>query len=433
MTTWDPDGPGPLGQHLVCGGEFQFAGAVATANIALLDPSTRTWSALGAGFDGPVFALAVLPGGTLSAAGAFQQSGTAAVAHVATWNGSAWTNLGTGTDGDVFAAAVMANGDLAIGGAFTVAGGSPANNVARWNGTSWSALGSGVTGTPSYPVPPPTLRPVTHLGVRSNGELVVAGDFTTAGGIAADGLARWNGTTWSSLGFGPAGTRLTTMRVLQNDDVLVGTDNSFGSYTTQRWNGSTWTTLGLASQTAWNAFCEQPNGTLLAQRTGYLSPLSELLVWNGTAWVAANGPTRFGPAAVFFATGNSELWLAGPLRIEGVPTVTRFDGLVWRAPAAGFDGYVFGVTAFRGDFVLAGSFGQVDHVDVAGIAIRQNGVWAPLGPGVDGVITSVLPASDGTLVVGGWFTVPTLPGTQVTARWDGQQWSSMGNLPGALS
>ena len=40
------------------------------------------------------------------------------------------------------ALAVLANGDLVAGGQFTTAGGVTANNIARWDGTSWSALGS---------------------------------------------------------------------------------------------------------------------------------------------------------------------------------------------------------------------------------------------------------------------------------------------------
>ena len=36
------------------------------------------------------------------------------------------------------------------------------------------------------------------------GELIAAGDFTTAGGVEARHIARWNGTNWSPLGTGIA-------------------------------------------------------------------------------------------------------------------------------------------------------------------------------------------------------------------------------------
>ena len=35
---------------------------------------------------------------------------------------------------------------LYAGGAFTTAGGVAANHIAKWNGSSWSALGSGMNG-----------------------------------------------------------------------------------------------------------------------------------------------------------------------------------------------------------------------------------------------------------------------------------------------
>lgn len=34
------------------------------------------------------------------------------------------------------------------------------------------------------------------------GTLIVAGEFTTIGGISATGIAKWNGATWSPLGTG---------------------------------------------------------------------------------------------------------------------------------------------------------------------------------------------------------------------------------------
>jgi hypothetical protein len=49
-------------------------------------------------------------------------------------------------NGRIFALATMANGDLVAGGEFTAIGGIAANRIARWDGTAWHALGTGMNG-----------------------------------------------------------------------------------------------------------------------------------------------------------------------------------------------------------------------------------------------------------------------------------------------
>src|SRR5262249_19672618 len=107
--------------------------------------------------------------------------------------------LGSGMNDLVYALTVYDDGSgpaLYAGGRFTTAGGVPANFIAKWDGTSWSALGSGIGGTfPSVPAP----------AVYDDGggpALVAGGAFTTAGGVPANRIANWDGTSWSALGSG---------------------------------------------------------------------------------------------------------------------------------------------------------------------------------------------------------------------------------------
>ncbi len=80
---------------------------------------------------------------------------------------------------DVEALLTLTNGDLIVGGLFTSAGGVSAKNIARWNGASWSAMAAGNNGW------------VHSLATLPNGDLVAGGSFVTysvGGGAATSGL-----------------------------------------------------------------------------------------------------------------------------------------------------------------------------------------------------------------------------------------------------
>ncbi|MDX2017587.1 MAG: hypothetical protein SFY95_08125, partial [Planctomycetota bacterium] len=72
---WDPDGAGPRPASIVAGGAFSVPGVPGVTNIAIFDASAGRWSPLGAGLNGPVLALAVMPNGDLIAGGTFIDAG----------------------------------------------------------------------------------------------------------------------------------------------------------------------------------------------------------------------------------------------------------------------------------------------------------------------------------------------------------------------
>jgi hypothetical protein len=185
------------GTNVYAGGNFSAAGIA--GNIAKWNGSY--WTNLAGGVNHIVSALVMLDT-NLYAGGYFSQASNTnglpfTVNCIAKWNGSSWSALGSGLNGNVYALAVSGS-DLYAAGAFTSAGGSAANYVARWDGNSWSALGSGVAG--GYPYSSTT---VYALAV-SGSNVYAAGNFTMAGGSAANYIAKWDGTSWSPLGSGMA-------------------------------------------------------------------------------------------------------------------------------------------------------------------------------------------------------------------------------------
>jgi trimeric autotransporter adhesin len=300
---------------VIAGGWFTTAGGVLANRIARWNGSS--WSALGSGMDANrVDALAVLPNGDLVAGGQFSMAGGAPADNIARWNGASWSALGSGMNGEVLALAVLPTGDLVAGGSFTMAGGVPTNRIARWNGTSWSTLGSGVSGTaPFSPLPWPQVLALTTL---PNGSLVAGGSFTHAGGTASNGIARWDGTSWSPMG---SGTNGVVRALLGQPDGSLFAGGSFSvaggatAVRVARWNGASWSGVGTGLSpgvAAVVALTNLPDGDLVAaaQPPGIGAQLSSpLLRWSGSVWLPI--------ATGFDRAANTVAWWPGGALLAG--------------------------------------------------------------------------------------------------------------------
>jgi hypothetical protein len=160
-----------------CSIDFQDSNGTWANHIAKWNISTKKWTALGAGTDDYVLAVAYdAKTGTLYAGGLFKTAGDAPANYVAKWNGSTWSALGTGMDGYVQTLACDSAGNLYAGGMFATAGGVTVNHVAMWDGSTWSALGAGVNSG------------VDALAFDKSGNLWAGGSFTTAVG---NYIAEW--------------------------------------------------------------------------------------------------------------------------------------------------------------------------------------------------------------------------------------------------
>jgi trimeric autotransporter adhesin len=164
-----------------------------------------------------VYALETLSNGDMIAAGAFNFTGTTPLTNIARWTGSDWVPFAGGITGTGDTAVVrdllrLPNGDLLAAGNFTTAGTTPANNIARWDGTTWSPLGPGTNGQ------------INVLHLEPDGTILAGGSFTTAGGAPALRIARWNGSTWSQVGPGISSGEVEAITMRPSGDiVLAGT------------------------------------------------------------------------------------------------------------------------------------------------------------------------------------------------------------------
>jgi hypothetical protein len=174
--------------------------------VALLPTAARSaeafnddhWTSLGGsrGPNGTVMAAVVDASGTnLYIGGFFTMAGETKASRIAKWDGNSWTALGSGINGGVYAL-VWSGNDLYVAGSFTSAGGVAATNIAKWNGSSWSALGSGLNGNQSsWSLLVSGLSGYVSAMAVSGSDLYAAGSFTKAGGVAATNIAKWDAAT----------------------------------------------------------------------------------------------------------------------------------------------------------------------------------------------------------------------------------------------
>jgi hypothetical protein len=420
------------GGGIVAGGNFDTAGGGPARNIAF-HIGTSIWQPLGTGLPGTVDTLAVY-NGELIAGGSFETGGSLAIHNIARWNGSMWLPMGGGTSGAVYALAVY-GGELYAGGYFDQVDGMTCESLAKWNG-SWQTL-DGVTTNPlggvvaaitpwrngvaiggdflSAATNSPELahnlayfngRYVTELGGTNarvdalanipqsplSSYLVVGGQFTSIAGVGANRIARLSsiaGSDWEPLGAGFANGTVHDVVQYNGSIYAAGSFTVTGSTVVNRiarWNGSTWQALG----------------------SGLDGPCYALEIYGGYLYVGGS-----------FSTAGT----------TNTGCLARWNGLSWSTLGSSFAGVsVQDLTVYNNELIIGGSFpgpGGVANV------LRWNGSSLEGFPSGPNDIVRAMTVSDGTLVLGGDFT---LVGGQIhehMVRWDGTAWRNFAHATDA--
>ncbi len=418
------------------------------------------WSLLGGGFTGLAYCMRQLPGGQLLVGGSIYSINSIYMGNITRWDGTSWQPLDSGLNNFVDAVDVLPNGDLLAGGTFALAGPTLVSKVARWTGTAWTPMASGLNGL------------VEDFCIRGNGTVVAGGEFTPNGTSGGLRIAQWNGATWAAFGSGTDGDVKCRLVDAAGRLVVGGSFTrvaSVGASRVARWDGTAWSPLpGLTH--AVRDLAELPNGELLAAGQFQLSSTqSEMLMrWNGSAWSQFGAITNVSWGAAVVVMSNGDVVLGGTFTsVTGVAAnrVARWNGSTWSALGSGLDGAVLSMAvAPNGDLIVGGDFLSAGGVSASRIArwdgiqwsamgaglpsvlaieIAPNGdiyaagsslsasvarwtgtSWQTLGSGTNGWVQSMTFLPDGSLVIGGEFTMVSGVSVNRTARWNGSAWSA---------
>jgi hypothetical protein len=341
------------------------------------------------------------------------------------WNGSSYDNLmkGQGSvqglNSHVLCMAEGPDGKIYVGGNFTDAGGvSGASGIARWNPMSeaWEKVI-----TIPYPYYP------TVMVFDAIGDLYVGGNLTDIGSSSGDGIIKitdLSGTpTVSALGSGTSGIHSDVFAIAISPDgnIYAGGDFSLagGVANTQciaKWNGTAWSALSTGLSDYVMALAFAPDGKLYIGGTFTNADGTYgdyLCYWDGTSFNRVGtvelGSGGYVRALAFDAKGD--LIIGGSFTNAGgvanADYIAKWNGASWSALGTGVNGTVYDVVVDSGKVYTSGSFSTAGGLTLTDrVAVWSNGAWQPLDIDLPGtaLVHSILPASDGSLYIGGIFS-----------------------------
>jgi hypothetical protein len=244
--------------------------------------------------------------------------------------------------------------------------------------------------------------------------LFAAGDFTMAGTVAANRIAKWNGAAWAPLGGGIDG----------EVDALVVFDDGTGpalyasgyfsspANNIAKWNGLTWASVGggLNSIATSLAVWDDGSGPALYAGGQFTMaggvPVNSVAKWDGNTW-APLGSGITGPASTVYSivpfddgTG-AQLYANGHFLVAGgvpVSNIAKWDGTTWAPVDSGTNcDRIASMTVFDDGSGLAlyvcGSFDMAGEVAARGIARWNGAAWTSLNSGLNGVVWTMTPST----------------------------------------
>jgi hypothetical protein len=244
---------------------------------------------------------------------------------------------------------------------------TPVNSVGKLNGTQWQPFAS-------------TSQTAFAL-YQHDSDLYAMGTFDSIDGIAANQVARYDGTSWSAIGtatFG-GGSAVNGAIHYQGDLYIGGGFHDTVGNCLAKWDGQNWTGFGNffgGGIDAVNCMTVY-NGQLYVG--GYFtiasgSPGNFIARYDGTTWTQVGGGLG-GGQLLDMDVYNGELWVCGQITSAGgIPVlgIAKYDGLDW-CNVGTFDNIVAAMEVYNGELYIGGAFWTVDGDSVTSKVLKWIG------------------------------------------------------------
>lgn len=272
------------------------------------------------------------------------------------------------------------------------------NQILLWDGISWD----------SVPYVSGSIRSL----IEFEGDLIVGGDISYAGGVGVTKVARWDGTTWSPMGDDLVGQPSFVRNFKIYDGVLYAVGHFYLNPETVRgiafWDGSDW--QGIGSSSNYSSVVEH-NGILY-----FGGDLGEISTWDGVEFTVYPNLGTWKIADMVNHLGV--LYCSATQPYTG-DTVFFLSGEDWIPIPSEINMYSVQLESYCGDLYATGYFTSIEGVPASRIAKWDGSQWSSLGDGLNNRGLDFCKKGEG-LYVCGQFTEAGGQSVPHIARWDSE-------------
>ncbi len=333
--------------------------------------------------------------GDLIAGGRIYQMDHVLAGGVVRWDGVQWHSMGSSRRADVHDLHVHA-GVLYAAGRMDFEGTSR-TGVFRWDRTHWTLISD------------PALMGETRCLETYGGDLYAGGGGSTTDPAMLFGIARWDGSSWQSVGSGvtfdpdSGYQEVDSLVLFEGRLIAAGGFNMIGGVTARRvaaWDGSGWEAFGdgFSSTTPSIDWYVRVRTALVISGTLYVQgdlndfPLpgefESIAQWTGTEWVPVGNAAALDLSEGMVNFPGDRLVAARSLGDPFDTQLMEWNGIEWIHFADAFGArsssphhrIIRDANFYDGRPIIVGAFGGVEDAVTSGIAALGSEGWESIDP-----------------------------------------------------